>query len=168
MEKTIRERIKTIKDIKEEHGLSISQIMDIMSAQGGYVSQNTLNKLFREGSENKKFNYHSIAPVYEALISVYGEEYTSNDVATLKRMLIDRSRQIDSLIIQIEDIREDIKEQKAVYEDRKNAYEKSIAVLEAQVARLHDQNDGYRQAISRKDAVLARILDAFLPSERKE
>lgn len=163
MEKTIRQRITTIKDIKEEHGLSVSQIMDIMSEQGGYVSQNTLNKLFREGSENKKFNYHSIAPVYEALISVYGDDYTSDDVGTLKRLLLERSRQIDSLIMQIEDIREDIKEQKLIYEDRKHAYERTIAILEAQIEQLNDQNNGYREAISRKDAALARILDAFLP-----
>ncbi|WP_154662843.1 hypothetical protein [Ruminococcus albus] len=50
MERTLRQRIKTIKEIKNQHGMSIPQIQDIVAEHGGYVSPRTMYDIFAEGS----------------------------------------------------------------------------------------------------------------------
>lgn len=150
MEKTIRQRIKTIKHLKEKHGLSVSMIAD-MSAKFGYVSPRTLDKLFAPESENKKFQYHSIAPVYDALIEKYGDTEDFPDAASMKAEIRNLNRQIDSCIIQMEELIEQHDEKKRLYDDRKAIYEKHIALLEGQ--------------IHGKDALIKRLIDTFFPEK---
>ena len=109
MERTLRKRIKAIKDLKTQHNLSNSQIMDMIADNGGFVSDRTVQKVFAEGSENKAFQYQTIAQIYEALIAVYGEDYATDDIDTLKHMIIKANNQIDSLIIQQEEKQEEFK-----------------------------------------------------------
>ena len=153
MERTLRQRIKTIKEIKNQHGITITKIQDIVSDHGGYVSPRTMYDIFAEGSEDKNFHYQSIAPIYEALIDVYGDDYTSDDVAALKQMLKDRNRQIDDLLIQLESKSEDFNKRLTIYEERKNAYERSISLLEKQL----DQLD---RLLFDRDRMLQQLLDA--------
>lgn len=150
MEKTIRQRIKTIKHLKEKHGLSVGMIADL-SAQYGYVSARTLDKLFSPDSENKKFQYHSIAPVYDALVEKYGDTEDFPDAASMKAEIRNLNRQIDSCIIQMEELIEQHDEKKKLYDERKAVYEKHIALLESQ--------------IQSKDKLIKRLMDTFFPEK---
>lgn len=155
MERTLRQRIKTIKEIKNQHGISIPQIQDIVADHGGYVSSRTMYDIFAEGSEEKNFHYQSIAPIYEALIEVYGEDYTTDDMAALRQALKERNRQIDDLLIQLESKQEEFEKRLSIYEERKNAYERSISLLEKQL----DQLD---RLLFDRDKMLQQLLDAYL------
>ena len=115
MERTLRQRIKTIKEIKNQHGMSIPQIQDIVADHGGYVSPRTMYDIFADGSEEKNFHYQSIAPIYEALIDVYGDDYSSDDVIALKQMLKERNRQIDDLLVQLESKQDEFDKRLAIF-----------------------------------------------------
>lgn len=150
MEKTIRQRIKTIKHLKEKHGLTNSMILD-MSAQFGYVSQRTLDKLLAPDSENRKFQYNSIAPVYEALTEKYGETDDLQDIDSMRARIRELNRQIDSYIIRMEEMQEEHSSEKKLYDERKSIYEKHIALLESQIAG--------------KDKLIKRLMDTFFPEK---
>lgn len=139
MERTVRDRIRFIKQIREKHGLTPQQIMDICDRNGGYVSDKTIAKILKEGSENFKYQYHSIVSVYEALFNVYGDETTPDDISALKRMIAERNRQIDNLLIQIETTHEEYEKRFAMCEERKKAYEKTISLLETQLEKMNDR-----------------------------
>ena len=46
LEKLKRKTIKRLKQIKQEQGLSIANIMDLMEKRGQFVSEATLKKVF--------------------------------------------------------------------------------------------------------------------------
>lgn len=148
MERTVRERIRFIKNTVEKHKLSTKDILAVCDKNGGYVHEKTLAKILKDGSEDFKFHYQTIIGVYEALYAAFGDEDIPDDVATLKRMIAERNRQIDNLLMQIEKMQEHFKTEMDLCEDRKKTYEKTIAVLEEQLA----------QISSRFDKVLAAYL----------
>ena len=121
------------------------------------MSERTLQSIFRDGSENKKFQYHSIADAYEALIAIYGEDYASDDVDTLKHIISERNKKIDSLLIQMEDMQEEIKKRMELYDERKKYFENTIDILKSQVGRLEKQLDVITEAAAHKDAILERM-----------
>ena len=151
MEKTIRQRIMLMKAIKNEHKLTVNQILDLVAQNGGYVSEKTAQKVFKEGSENTTFHYHSIADIYEALTKTYGDDIETTDATALKHIISERDKKIDALLIQIEDLQEDFTRRLTFYKERKEQYEKTIALLDDQ---LH-----------KKDELIERLMTAYLPDK---
>ncbi len=168
MEKTMRQRILAMKEIKEKHGLKIPQIMNLVADNGGYVSERTLQSIFKEGSENKKFQYHSIADVYEGLVAVYGEDYATEDVATLKHIIGERNKKIDSLLIQFEDQESGFKRRLEFFDERKASYENTIAILKSQVEHLKKQLEFHQESMARKDEILMKMLDSYVINDKME
>lgn len=159
LEKMKRKTIKRLKQIKQEQGLSISQIMEIMENQGKFVSEATLKKLFSDGSEEKPFRYQdSIAPVADVLLDIYGDSSGLEDVESLRQFIREKNKLIELLVIKVEELGEESKAREKLYEDRKAAFEKTIESLELQVHRLHEQVD-------RKDIMLERLVDTFIIKE---
>ena len=134
MERTVRERIKYIKHVRDKHNLSPTEILDICDKNGAYISDKTLCKILKEGSEECKFQYNSIISVYEALYATFGDEDMTDDVAALKRMIAERNRQIDNLLLQIEKTHES-------YEELKKADEKTISLLEKDLEQINARFD---------------------------
>lgn len=159
VEKLKRKTIKRLKQIKSEQGLSIPQIMEMMERQGKYVSEATLKKVFADGSEEKSFRYQdSIAPVADVLLDIYGDTSGIEDIESLHHIIREKNKLIELLVIKVEEQAEDAKNRDKLYEDRKSAYEKTIASLELQIHRLHEQVD-------RKDIMIERLLNQILPRE---
>lgn len=158
----MRQRIKTIKSIKEQHGLSVNQVLDIVAENGGYVSDTTAKKVFREGSENQVFQFQTISALYEALTSEFGEDFANEDIATLKHIISERNRQIDSLLVQIEELHEDFNRRRTFYDERKAQFERTISFMQSQVENLTEQLKSRDASISRKDEILEKLLDATL------
>ena len=130
MERTIGDRIGFIKVVQERRCLTAHQIFDICDKRGKYVSEKTISRLLEEGSEDKGFHLHSIVSVYEALYEEYGDENCSDDVNTLRQKLAYREQQIDNLLLQIEMMSKNFDEKVRLYEDAKQAYQQTIALLE--------------------------------------
>jgi hypothetical protein len=159
LEKLKRKQIKRLKQIKQEQGLSISQIMDIMEKQGKFVSEGTLKKVFADGSEDKPFRYQdSIAPVADVLLDIYGDTSGLDDVESLRQIIREKNKLIELFVIKIEELGEEAKAREKLYEDRKAAFEKTIESLELQVHRLHEQVD-------RKDIMLEKLVNTILLKE---
>ena len=102
--KVIVRTIKRLKEIKEEQGLSVSQIMSKMAEKGYPVSESTLKRVFAPGSEKMSFRYQeSIAPVAEVLFEEYGDTGATDDAAELRKIIADRDKTIENLMIKIEE-----------------------------------------------------------------
>lgn len=156
LEKMKRKTIRRLKEIKTEQGLSISQIMELMEKQGKYVSEATLKKVFADGSEERTFRYQdSIAPVADVLLDIYGDTSGIDDIESLRHIIREKNKLIELLVIKVEEQTEDAKNREKIYDDRKSAYEKTIASQELQISRLHEQVD-------RKDIMIERLLNEVL------
>lgn len=159
LEKLKRKTIKRLKQIKQEQGLSITQIMEIMERNGKFVSEPTLKKLFADGSEEKHFRYQdSIAPVADVLLDIYGDTSGLDDAESLRQIIREKNKLIELLVIKIEEQSEEAKRRDDLYADRKSAFEKMIESLELQVHRLHDQVD-------RKDQWIEKLMNAAILKE---
>jgi maltooligosyltrehalose synthase len=149
LEKLKKSTIIKLKKIKQEQNLSIKKIMDLLEDQGQFVSEGTLKKIFAEGSEEKYFRYQdTLAPLADVLLDIYGDQSEVNDVATLKRIIREKNKQIEFLMVKME-------EQKEVYAERKNMYERRIEDLNAQLKRLDT-------SVEKKDKMLEQLMDKYL------
>lgn len=160
VEKLKRKTIKRLKQIKEEQGLSIAKIMDLMEKQGKFVSEATLKKVFADGSEERSFRYQdSIAPVADVLLDIYGDTSGTEDAETLQKIIREKNKLIEFLLIKLEELNAAILDKDKAYGERKVAYENSIRILETQLNRCHEQ-------ISQKDELINRLFNAYLGVER--
>lgn len=162
MEKTMKERLKTIQYISEVHNLTPDVIADIVYENGGTVSTGTIKKMLKEG-EKAGYHYQSVADVHNALIAKFGEDYNVNDIETLQRIIKERDRQIDSLVMQNEELQEendsDFERKLRVFDERKSAYEHTISILEMQIDRLFKRLDDREKVIAHKDEIIEKMLE---------
>lgn len=156
IEKMKRRTIHRLKEIKNEQGLSISQIMKMMEERGQFVSEPTLKKIFADGSEEKNFRYQdTIMPVADVLLDLYGDKSGIDDCEALRHIIREKNKLIEMLMLKLEEQAKAHAEKEVVYADRKEAFEKQIHHLEAQIAR-------YEKAIDKKDDLIERLLNATI------
>ena len=154
MERTLQDRLKYIKKIRDERCLTPAQIMEICDKNGGYVSDKTIARMLREDSEELSFHFHSVVAVYEGLYNAFGDDSAPDDVIALKHIIAERNRQIDNLLLQIETMHKDHKARIALYDERKKAYECNIENLETQLDKMNERFE--------------KIFDAYLKSQEKD
>ena len=149
LEKLKKSTIIKLKKIKQEQNLSIKKIMDLLEDRGQFVSEGTLKKIFAEGSEEKSFRYQdTLAPLADVLLDIYGDQSEIDDAASLKRIIREKNKQIEFLMVKLE-------EQKDVYAERKAMYEHRIEDLLTQLNRLDI-------SVSRKDEIIGKLMDKYL------
>lgn len=74
-----RELILNLKAIKEETGLTNQDVFDLVEANGDSVSMSSINRVFREGGENRSYNFRTtIQPISKALTAVAKKEKVAN------------------------------------------------------------------------------------------
>lgn len=162
VEKMKRKTIRRLKEIKAEQQLSYTQIMKMLEDAGQYVSEATLKKVFADGSEEKSFRYHdTIMPIADVLLDLYGDRSGLEDVESLREIIREKNKFIDSILIKLDDQKEDYKEKEKLYNERKEVYEDMIASLKDHLARCE-------KAIERKDAMIERLLNATLQEKSCE
>ena len=149
IEKLKKSTIIKLKKIKQEQDLSIKKIMDLLEDRGQFVSEGSLKKIFAEGSEEKSFRYQdTLAPLADVLLDIYGDQSEINDAGSLKQIIREKNKQIEFLMIKLE-------EQKDVYAERKAMYERRIEDLNAQLNRLDI-------SVERKDKILEQLMNKYL------
>lgn len=152
LEKLKKTTIIKLKKIKQEQDLSIKKIMDLLEDRGQFVSEGTLKKIFAEGSEEKSFRYQdTLAPLADVLLDIYGDQSEINDVGSLKQIIREKNKQIEFLMIKLE-------EQKDVYAERKAMYERRIEELNAQLNRIDESS-------VRKDKMLEQLINKVLDNK---
>jgi hypothetical protein len=157
--KVIVRTIKRLKEIKEEQGLSVSQIMSKMAEKGYPVSESTLKRVFAPGSEKMSFRYQeSIAPVAEVLFEEYGDTGATDDAAELRKIIADRDKTIENLMIKIEEQEKSAQQFQKMCTERRTLLESHISDLQAEVELLRSQ-------IEKKDGMFERIMSRLVLRE---
>lgn len=157
--KVIVRTIKRLKEIKEEQGLSVSQIMSKMAEKGYPVSESTLKRVFAPGSEKMSFRYQeSIAPVAEVLFDEYGDTGVTDDAAELRKIIADRDKTIENLMIKIEEQEKSAQQFQKMCSERRTLLDSHISDLQAEVELLRSQ-------IEKKDGMFERIMSRLVLRE---
>ena len=147
--------IEQLKKVKAEQGLSVSRIMEMLEAKGKFVSEATVKRIFSEGSEEFNFRYQdSIAPLADVLLDLYGDTSGLDEVMALKQIIHDKNQTIEFMMIK--------------FEEQKSAYEKNVAHLKGQIHRLNERLDIRERSIERKDAIMEKLLNAYLLKETSD
>ena len=152
IEKLKRKTIHRLKQIKAEQGLSIAKIADLLESRGQFVSEATIKRVFADGSEDQNFRYQdSIAPIADVLLDIYGESSDIDDTESLRRIIHEKNKLIEFLMLKLDEKEQEFEKRIALYEERKALYEKTIDRFETQV--------------SRKDELIERLLNKYLPEK---
>ena len=159
MNKT-KDLIIKLKAVKEEKGLSLNKIADLVEANGDFISRSSIQRVFADGSENTSFRYEdTIRPIAKALLDIETIEATDDlDTATLKALLKYKIQRIEDLENQLEHLQaaldnEKLKRHEKVDDIRKE-YERKIDFLKDQ--------------ITLKDKRMDLLLDALLRKENND
>lgn len=168
IEKLKRKTIHRLKEIKQEQGLTIPQIADMLEARGQFISEATLKKVFQEGSEDKNFRYQdTIAPLADVLLDIYGDTSGLQDIESLKQIIREKNKLIEFLLIKIEEQASVYANKEALYKERQALYEHNIQHLETEVSQLNNHLSNRERCVERKDELLERLLNAYLLKEEQ-
>ena len=183
----ISEIILQLKQIREERGLSLEDVRNLVISAGGYTSMSSIRRVFAKGSENQKFRYlDTIQPIVRGLLGVTEEtpennDITANEIDALKNVILLKDSMINELqkekeaySIQIGDFAEELqtvrKDNEAysakmddLVEELQSVREESqrmVDYLLGQITRLRKAVDDWSAENERK----AKIIDKFLDS----
>lgn len=127
--------IQRMKAIKEEQHLSPQDISRMLDAAGYHVSENSIRKVFAEGSENKTFRFHdTLQPISRVLLGIYGSETDDSEVEGLKAAI----RVKDELITKLE---HELARTKTEAGDRVDFLRHQIALKDERIDRLMTRVD---------------------------
>lgn len=141
-----KQTIERLKRVKKEQELSYSNIMDMLSSKGYYLSEPTLKKVFSENSDTYNFKYRdTIAPLADVLLDLYGDSTSDTASEEVKHLIREKNKMIEILLYK--------------NEEQKSDYERRISHLKKQVDRLEANLDFREKMIDRKDTVIERLFD---------
>lgn len=144
-------KVQIIKRIKEKHNLPNDMILDLVTRNNGTISESSLRRVFEDGSEDKTFRYSTIEDLYNALTKEFGDDFSSEDPAVLKNIILERNNWIDRLVEEIKHNKEDFSARETLYEERKQNYVHTIKMLQ--------------ERIDKQDEIIERLLDSHLSKE---
>lgn len=156
MNKT-RDLIIKLKAVKDEKGLSLNKIADLVEANGDFISRSSIQRVFAEGSENTSFRYEdTIRPIAKALLDIETIEATDDlDTATLKALLKYKIQRIEDLESQVEKLEAELDKEKLKrhekIDDIRAEYERKIDFLKEQITIKDKRMDLLLEALFRKE-----------------
>ena len=144
-QKQIAEIVQKLKKVREEHGLSCQEIVDLVEKNGEYVSLSTVKRVFEDGSEDYRYQYeNTLRPIANAVLGLYSETIetpSAGEVDAMKAIITYKSEKIDELQAQLLRIEE--------------SYKRRIDFLKRQIA-LKDER------IDRRDMLIERLVNKML------
>ena len=158
-----KDLIIKLKKVKEEKGLSLTDIMNIMEAKGQYpLAKSTLSRVFGEGSEELSFKYEeTIRPIANALLDIETIEPDDNmDMQALKSFLKYKIERIEELESQVARLEVALNKEKIKYHEK---LDKERAIFDSRI-------DFLKTQIDLKDKRMDQLLDAVFTkdSQHKE
>lgn len=139
LQKKISEIIRNLKRVRQEDGLSISEIVRMCEENGEAVSETTIKKVFADGSEACGFNYeNTLKPIIHALLGDHEE-----------------TAETDMMISVAEFKAAKIKDLEAQMERMENSYKRRIEFLKRQI----DIKDA---RIDKRDEMISKLIDSII------
>jgi predicted RNase H-like nuclease (RuvC/YqgF family) len=133
--------------VRKERGLSYSDILEMMEANGDFVSKSTLSKLFADGSEDhpEKFRYETtLRPIANAILDMENIEETDDmDIQALKAILKYK-------IARIKDLETMLDHEKLKHHEK----------LDKEREQFHRSLDFLKTQVDLKDKRIDQLLDA--------
>lgn len=167
-----RDIIVKLKEVRDEKGLSYTNILDLMEKNGDYLSKSTLSRVFADGSEDVSFKYEeTIRPIAKALLDIETiEEDDDMDVKAMKSLLKYKIQRIEELERQVKDLETAIDKEKLKYHEKMDkeraTFSRSIEFLKEQVSYKDKRIDLLLDAVHEKDKRFNDILDHILSCPR--
>lgn len=135
--------ILRLKAIKEEQHLSPQDISRMLDAAGYHVSENSIRKVFAEGSEDLHFRFHdTLQPISRVLLGIYGENKGDSEVEGLKEAV----KVKDELITKLE---QELSRTKTETGDRIEYFKHQIELKDQRIDKL----------MARVDVLLAQVQE---------
>ena len=163
-----RDLILKLKEVREEKGLSIADIMKMIEDNGDFISKSTIARVFAEGSEDVTFRYEAtIKPIANALLDIGTIEDTDNmDTQAMKLLLKYKSDRIQELERQVQELESALDKQKIKasekLEKERESFSRSIEFLKEQVAYKDKRMDLLLEAVQKKDKLHEDMLGKLL------
>ncbi len=167
MNKT-RDLIIKLKAVKEEKGLSLNKIADLIETNGDFISRSSIQRVFADGSEDSSFRYEeTIRPIAKALLDIETIEDDDNlDTQTMKTLLKYKLQRIEELEQQLEQLKSMLDREKLKHHDKidniRAEYEKKIDFLKEQIAYKDKRMDLLLDSVEKKDKRLDELIEHIM------
>ena len=131
--------ILKLKEVREERNLSYDKIVSILESNGDYLSKSSVSRVFKEGSEEKSFNYNTtIRPIAKALLDMETiEEDDSPEEQAMKIIMKAKMDRILELEEQVRELKEQISKEKLhnheKLEKERGTFYRSVEFLKHQI-----------------------------------
>lgn len=129
-----KELILKLKEVREQKGLSLNEIVSMVEENGDYVSRSSIQRVFSDGSETLSFRYEeTIRPIAKALLDMETiEEGDNMDIQAMKTLLKYKIQRIEELERQIEHLEAEKAKDKLKNHEKidniRTEYEKKIGI----------------------------------------
>lgn len=157
-----------LKQVREEKGLSYSDIIDLMEKNGDYVSKATISRVFAEGSEDTSFKYEeTIRPIAKALLDIETIEADDDlDIQAIKTLLKFKIQRIEELEQKVRDLEAALSKEKLKYHEKldkeREQHQRSIEFLKEQISLKDKRMDQLLEAVFVKDSQYNELLKSVL------
>ena len=160
MENT-KDIISKLKQVRDEKGLSLNEIVALVEKNGDYISRSTVQRVFSDGSEDISFRYEeSIRPIAKALLDIETIEDTdSMDIQAMKVLLKYKIKRIEELEQQLS--KEKLKYHEKLDKEREQ-FQRSIDFLKEQIAYKDKRMDLLLDSVEKKDKRLDELIGMIL------
>lgn len=154
-----------LKEVREEKGLSYTDIMDLMEKNGDFLAKSTISRVFSEGSEELSFRYEeTIRPLAKALLDIETiEDDDSMDIQAMKSLLKYKIQRIEELEAQIRELKSTMNNEKLKYHEKMDAerttWGRSIEFLKNQIDLKDKRMDQLLDAVFKKDVLYNELLE---------
>ena len=148
-----------LKDIKEKEKLSVQDIVNRVIESGGYISESTVRRVFKDNSENELgFTYkNALKPIADVLLT--DEEETDDDPA-----LPEKNKALHAIIEeknrQIEVLQDKLDLMAAQFEESRRSNDIIRKQYDARIDSLWDQIHLKDRRMDEKDEMIRRVMDA--------
>lgn len=163
-----RDLIIQLKEVREEKGLSYTDILSLMEKNGDYLSKSTISRVFSEGSEELSFRYEeTIRPLAKVLLDIETiEDDDTLDTRAMKSLLKYKIQRIEELERQLEKLECDIVKLKLSNHEKMEAerevYNRRVDFLKSQIDLKDKRMDQLLEAVFQKDRLYNELLEKTL------
>ena len=156
-----------LRQIKEEKGLSLSNILDMIEQNNEFVSKTTLSRIFSDDSETQSFKPETLLPIARVLLDTDNEEETDTlDEKALKALLKYKGSRIQELEQQIERLEMELNKEKLkrheMLDAEREIYNKRVDFLKSQILLKDERIDRLMSALFEKDNAYESLLSQVL------
>lgn len=154
--------ILKLKEVKNERGLSLDRIMELIEENDEFVSKSTLSRVFAKGSENKLFRYETtLRPIANALLDIETiEEDDDADIKAYKSILKLKMAVIEENSKRISELQDTLQEYKETADAKINKEKmKYHKKLEEETLRFQRSINFAKDQIELKDKRIDQLME---------